>query len=295
MLEKYLKKEQLRWWLTKTTDEVFAHFHARTINPDDKLRRHIFIDNDSPVLMVCHIDHVRPIEDDPLCSDKRIVSRNLDDRLGCALLWQLANGPMKADILLTDLEEKGMSTAQHFITEKKYSWVVEFDRAGEDVVTYDIDNAEWKELLRGEGFTIGRGAFSDICSLDLPGTPCAMNIGIGYKHAHQDSSWACVAEMNRQVEKAIAFYGKYKDTYFQADELPPLAGYTGHAGSHGWHDWEEGLSYVTPLKRKKSTKNVWQCPVCESYMFEHQVGINGACVVCDIEQLVDVTKEMMEV
>lgn len=221
-MNKFLDK--LKFWM-QSTDTIFSYFADDVLGSKivaGKLSRNdrrIFIDNGSEILFVAHVDTVLPPKIKKRTKE-RLHASGLDDRLGCLLAYELGI-ELQADILLTDDEEKCRSTAQYHIS-KNYNWVVEFDRGGDDVVTYEIDNYEFQHALT-EYWDIGFGSYSDI--MDLPTLACCFNLGIGYQHAHSTDSYVDLKVLKQQLEKFRIFYQKYNGTKFIADKQPKT-GYT---------------------------------------------------------------------
>lgn len=207
-----LTKKKLRYWLSKT-DDLFADFRQFTLDGDDLTMRRVFIDRNSDVLFVAHLDTV--------CTPrlgkygkKRVYAAGLDDRLGALIASELSE-KLGADLLLTDLEENCMSTALYHDC-KKYNWIAEFDRDGGDAVTYDLDNKDFRDALDCY-FKPGFGSYSDICSLDT--AACCVNIGIGYKKAHNKRSYVVLKTMYEQVNAFIEFFVEHKSTAFEREKL----------------------------------------------------------------------------
>ena len=220
-----IDKKIMTYWLTPI-NRIFRDFKDNTLDYDNRLKRRIFIDNNSDVLLVAHLDTV--LKPRFLRHKKnKIYASGLDDRLGCMVAYRLA-AQLKADLLLTDLEESAKTTAKHHDC-KKYNWIAEFDRMGDDVVTYDCDNVEFRDVLK-EQWKIGFGSYSDISSLVTKA--CCVNVGIGYKNAHDKNSSVCLNTLSRQIDKFIAFFELHKNTSFERDETIRqrygVIGYTGN-------------------------------------------------------------------
>lgn len=206
----------LEYWL-KSPEKIFMDLQSSVLDWENPERNRIFIDKDADVLFVAHIDTVltpKYIRQRKTKSGivKRIYAHGLDDRLGCLIAYGLSK-ELDADLLICDNEEMCRSTGQ-FHNLKDYNWIVEFDRAGGDVVTYDLDNVEFREAL-SKYWHIGIGAFSDISQLET--LSCCMNIGIGYEFAHSRDSYVDVKTMRRQVARFRRFYEEYKDVKFVQD------------------------------------------------------------------------------
>ena len=201
---------KLRYWL-KPKQVIFDDFNGYVLDADDDKKHRIFIDRESDVLFIAHLDTV--IEPKFYYkTKKRIYATGLDDRLGCLLACELSQ-QLGADLLLTDHEESYESTAKYHDC-KNYNWIVEFDRYRDDVVVYDCGSKVFENAI-GEYWNIGFGSFSDICLLDTKS--CCMNLGIGYYNAHGKDSYVTIKQFYRQVEKFKLFYEKYKDVAFIRD------------------------------------------------------------------------------
>jgi hypothetical protein len=121
---------------------------------------------------------------------------------------------VKCDVLLTEGEEMGRSTASDFEAGKKYNWMFSFDRRGTDVVLYDYeDEDDWHDAIQNSSFKIGWGTFSDISSLRHLGV-CGMNVGTGYQFEHTDRCHAMLKDTLMMAYKFVNFWMKYKDTMF---------------------------------------------------------------------------------
>jgi len=123
---------------------------------------------------------------------------------------------IKVDVLLTDSEEIGQSTAQYFPETDYYNWTFSFDRAGLDVVLYDYETKALCDLLQGYGYNTGWGSFSDICSLRT-NTAC-MNFGVGYHYQHSYKCYAKMGDTEYAVDMFREFHNDYKDV--RLDHVP---------------------------------------------------------------------------
>lgn len=198
----------LNFWL-RPKDTLLIEFQDHILGADKTNR--IFIDRKSDILFVAHIDTVHTPELRKH-QNNRIWASGLDDRLGCAIAYELSKS-WNVDLLICDHEESGFSSGQHHEL-KEYNWIAEFDRSGGDVVTYDLENDEFTDCLK-EYFTIGWGTFSDLCLLKTKA--CCVNIGIGYKHDHSIDSFVDIGVLNNQLAKFRKFYHKNKTTKFVQD------------------------------------------------------------------------------
>lgn len=165
---------------------------------------------DSTVLGIAHLDTVR---DDPHFQAVRLGKKEtiihnaqLDDRMGVYIMLDLLPSiGVNCDVLLTDGEESGRTTAARFTTKKKYAWIFSFDRRGDDVVMYSYEDAATCDLVRGHGFRVGSGSFSCIermQSLEVKG----FNFGCGYHNEHNKMCYASLRETYKQVGKFRSFW-----------------------------------------------------------------------------------------
>lgn len=186
---------------------------TKTVNPSGL--KHFFLDRGSKILAVAHLDtvmenkkfHHRIMDN----GYERIESPSLDDRLGLwVLLFHLYD--LGYDILLTEGEETGDSTAQFFNEKggRNYNWMFSFDRKGMDVVCYQYDSPELTKKLEDSGFKVAIGSFSDITYLERLGIK-GMNFGVGYHNNHSDDAYALVHETLIMTGKFREFFEKYKE------------------------------------------------------------------------------------
>lgn len=192
---------------------------------DTKLGPLCYIDRGSDVLTVAHLDavgsktHFGHLH---FLGEKTIIfSPWLDDRLGVFIILDvLPRLGYNCDILLCTNEEKGESTAQFFEAPEGKHWryLAEFDRMGEDIVTYDYRVPEMNKALVAAGFSHpSHGAYTDIASLYHLGVG-AFNVGVGYESPH--TNW-CKAELEvtfRQLVRYLRFAEANAETTFPFEQ-----------------------------------------------------------------------------
>jgi hypothetical protein len=185
----------------------------------------IYQDNGADILAVAHLDYVDYTR--PRFQKHKVFCPQLDDRLGAwVILDLLPSLGLKYDVLLTDSEERGQSTAQYFKANKEYRWVFEFDRAGTDVVMYEFETPQLCDVLQDSGFEVGFGSFTDICELSDLGC-AAFNFGVGYYNQHTRQCYANLRHTARNVSKFLEFFNRYEDTRFEHDPIVPSMYRTG--------------------------------------------------------------------
>ncbi len=195
-----------------------------------------FKDNGSDILAVAHLDTV--VDHDrrfanlmDTAAGPVVYSGALDDRLGAyTILELLPKLGLQFDILLTVGEEKGKSTAAYFDTDKEYNWMIEFDRGGTDVVMYQYDDKELRDLVRASGATPQTGIFSDISYMDdleIKG----MNWGVGYRDYHGPRSHAFLNDYWEMIGYFLKFHEVNKDVYLPHDNTPKYHSSWGGSGN----------------------------------------------------------------
>jgi hypothetical protein len=194
--------------------------YGHVVNTPDG--RYFFKDNGSHILGIAHLDSVNNTDHFyKIVIDGQTVIYNaqVDDRLGAYILLELLPTiGITVDWLLTEGEEIGKSTARHFKTQKNYKWMFQFDRHGDDVVTYKYTETSFKNMLRKAGFNKWEwGAFTDICELGHLGCR-GFNVGIGYEAEHSKWASADMGILVAQVAKFANFYKKYGGVHIKYDE-----------------------------------------------------------------------------
>lgn len=194
-----LRNEMVKWMHPIETVMAKYSNSKKTFCEDNKIRRYWHIKNGScaDILLVAHSDTVQEPKINAVIED-RLYAAGLDDRLGMMLAFNIAKSRNGCDILITDEEECGKSTAE-LVPEKdleQYRLIIELDREGNDVVDYDLAD---KRLLKKIDRHVGIGSFSDICSLKNPKCSC-INMGIGYYDAHSKFSYCELKEVNLAIK-----------------------------------------------------------------------------------------------
>jgi ubiquinone/menaquinone biosynthesis C-methylase UbiE len=198
---------------------------------------YIYIDNGANILGVAHLDTVQDLKHFDVAEHEKgkvIHNAQLDDRLGAYLILKLLPElGVKADILLTEGEEVGRSTAKYFMSKKPYNWIFQFDRKGIDTVMYQYEDADTKKLLEKYKFMIGRGSVSDISYLESLGIK-AFNFGTGYYDNHGEHAHAVESDIKHNVKLFLKFYNDMKDT-----KLPhtPKSSEKSRGSSGMYDDW----------------------------------------------------------
>lgn len=192
---------------------------------------YVYKDRGSDILAVAHRDtvqHQRSFAQDGLT----IYAPQLDDRLGCHVILDLLID-LDYDILLTEGEESGQSTAQYFQTDKHYKWMFEFDRTGTDCVMYQFDTPYLRSCLSKSGIRPGNGSFSDIAYLGHLGCS-GINMGVGYYNYHSLEAYMRIDHLLEQVGLFRRFYQENKNTFFHFLHRCKTCGTTKNVGKTGF-------------------------------------------------------------
>jgi len=223
-------------------------------------RKHVYVDNGSPILLVAHVDTVQT----PRLNQDQCTGAGFDDRLGVCLAHKLVKEyPAIFDLLLTDFEESGGSTAAFFNPTHEYNLVVELDREGGDYVDYGLASDELHDLLASYGFTKGRGSYTDICS--MPQVECCkINVGIGTFNSHGKKSGYDKAVADLQIARLLSFIRDHHDTRFIGAHDLDDTGYLLIDGVAYYDDWCPGLSECRTCGDYVATEQLYdrECPDC---------------------------------
>jgi len=201
-------------------------------------------DNGARVLAVAHLDTV--------CQDRTttvadtaagpiVMSGALDDRLGAYVIAEmLPRLGLTYDLLFTEGEEQGMSTAQYFDPanhhDRTYDWVIEFDRGGTDVVLYQYEDDDLINLVEDTRARVSQGVFSDISYMGHLGVK-AMNWGVGYRDYHGPRGHAWLEDTFEMVGYYLDFHDTNVGTHLPHVKAPEpwysrsrtqTGGYHGH-------------------------------------------------------------------
>jgi hypothetical protein len=254
-------KRNLEWYCKASKTELWKYLESQGFTLKDG---YAFKDNDANVLAVAHLDvHEAVVRVQRVYQKQRniVFSPALDDRLGIFILLELLDH-LVMDILITDFEEVGKSTAQFFDTDKQYHWMLQFDRHGDDVVMYEYESDELTKALTDAGFKVGQGSYSDICWLNH--LDCAgFNVGTGYFLEHTAHSFADMRIVNSQVGLFVDFFNQNVDQYFGYTPFAEFAddiyweSYVMPEGSYDYYPIDDNPFNDTPY---------WQrCDYCDTY------------------------------
>lgn len=197
-----------------------THPHAQLYPHVPRGRQLIYINNNSPILGIAHLDAtmfpthfaVGDVSFKP--NHTCIFSPMVDDRLGVyTLLYLLPKLGINYDILLSEGEEVGDPTSRWFYTKKKYNWMFQFDRKGTDAVHYQFTAPNWLSALRKYFQRVNTGIFSDIAYMDHLNIQ-GVNVGTGYYDYTSQHAWASLDDLMDQTQRFKSFYDKYKDVKF---------------------------------------------------------------------------------
>ncbi len=260
----HLDIDKLDWWLNTSTDDIFQKHSDNAM-----IETHRFIyrkcPNPTDILIVAHLDTVQPLTGIVKRAGSKVYASGVDDRLGAYIAWDwMKDNGIDVDVLLTDHEEEGASTAEFFGLADSYNWIAEFDREGQDAVTYGLDSKAWLITLFRSGFNVRQGAFSDICFLDT--STCCVNIGNGMRRSHAIDSYFDMKDTQANLQRFCHLYDNFKKTEFVQKDLTigapmsrpddeDLMEYTG-----GYDVWDEDRSVVghtVSAPRPSDVQGIW--------------------------------------
>lgn len=226
--------------------EVLCEFYDDEIG-DFRVRHNpkfTYAPGDIPVMLVAHCDTVcyQPVMRIGACTANDGVSTAItnmdqaplgaDDRAGIFIILKLIAAGYRPHILLTTDEEiggGGALAAAEKIPVPDIKFILELDRMGSnDAAMYDCDNKEFKDMLRGYGFTPVSGTFSDICFFAPDWDIAAANLSVGYYHEHTPWEMLVIKEMENTIKVVMQILDnvdnfpyykfepcEYKPSYYQ--------------------------------------------------------------------------------
>lgn len=207
-------------WIATAQIDDFDQFGHRTDTPDGS---YVYIDRgpQAKILGIAHRDTVCPATHFSYDGrNNRIWTPTLDDRLGVMILMSVLPRFVdynQFDILLTEGEEQGRSTAKYFKTEKQYNWMFQFDRGGVDAVHYQYTDPDWLKAIKDLNCKIEGGSFSDIAYAEHLGV-CGVNVGCAYYQYHSKNAYCNLTESEDAVRRFANFFEKHKETKYEHDE-----------------------------------------------------------------------------
>ncbi len=221
--------------------EGFSYFHELGKVKTCSGGHYTYIDNGSNILAVAHLDTVMGYSGKKgkfKQFGRTVMSTELDDRLGVhILLNELPKLGIVCDILLTEGEEKGRSTAQFFTSEKQYNWMFQFDRHGLWPVLYEYESDDLCKKLFTAGFDyVDVGSFSDICSLNHLGC-VGINFGTGYEREHTYDCFAKLTTTERSILLFAQFYNMFKDEHMPYDAPVYSSGWKSPSYYDSYDEW----------------------------------------------------------
>jgi hypothetical protein len=236
----------------------------RTLGDVQDTKDGVLIYRDNPkakILAVAHLDSVLDLRHFYTIKERHdtyVINAQLDDRLGVfTLLDILPQLGIEYDLLLTEGEEVGHSTAAHFEASKDYKWMFSFDRRLNDVVMYEYESKELETPLKKAGFKIGLGSFSDICFLDHLGIR-GFNVGTGYTGEHTGICYASMSMLVSQVQKFSKFYRDNQDVEYPYTPIPKTVSYGMPS------KWYADVCYLCNkvAPRGEEINDIWVCDEC---------------------------------
>lgn len=259
---------------------------------------YLYKDNGANVLAVAHLDVAIGISK-VTKSKNTIYSTTLDDRLGVfTILHVLPYLGINVDWLFTTGEESGQSTADGFVTDKQYNWIVEFDRRGKGAVHYQYGSDDWCNTLEAYFQPVESGTFTDICDLDHLGCK-ALNVAIGYYNEHTTNHHMSVKDYVNQLNTFAQFYRDNCGIHFPHDEDNPEYG-RGYRQYKSWYyDYEsidkddvwDSYTYSSTHSKNNNKTAAERCLFCDcerspftsSAMYESLRDEYGSTFICDYD------------
>ena len=196
-------------------------------------------------------------------NDTLVFSPELDDRLGAYLILDyLPAIGIVADVLLTDHEEIGQTTARDFEPSKHYNAIVELDRGGTDAVFYQYGGGDLEERA-SDFFPIGNGSHSDISGMEHCGCEC-VNVGIGFNNAHTEWCNASLGTVRKQMSALADFLTSIDGEVFpyEPQEYEYMGDDSFSRGDY-WRDlYDGGTVCPSCLREVREVSDTERGPMC---------------------------------
>lgn len=220
---KKINKKLLNYCLTTPTNSIFNDLIVpgsikKVFQPMNTDKRHMWFISEKPAkhLLVAHLDAVTDLDNKTYIKKDVLMNKGLDDRLGLYTCLYLQAKYQCFDILLTDNEETGQSTAQHFSC-PDYNFIIEFDKAGiEEFVMYDTSDDLGEAIIESTGYIEGFGSYSDIA--DISTDTASVNWCICYREYHTKNSHVLISEYMQSISDFELFFSENKDNRFYKNE-----------------------------------------------------------------------------
>lgn len=279
-------------------------------------RNYIVAIGSIPVGLVAHMDTVFPRPAKNIYYDrvKNVLwsSEGLgaDDRAGVFSVMKIIQKGYKPTIIFTLGEESGGIGAYDLVEDSpfapaKMKYLIELDRQGEDdCVFYKCNNASFKEYVKGFGFNLEIGTFTDISILCPNWKICGVNLSIGYEDEHTYSEILHVDWMYRTIKNVC--------NMLDAIESAPIFEWVGGGNPYGEFNWKAAYGYndclcgychkelsdydlyavMTPDKHYKEfcidclTRYCMWCPECGEPYIDDQ-DRSGLCYKCREDSIND--------
>lgn len=230
--------------------EDFARMKGAVLEGKGK-RRHIYINRGSNVLGVAHLDTVQEKNPYFWMNHTFIQCPFIDNRLGAwVILKGMPDMGFMPDILLTEGEERGQSTARSFTPPegKTYNWTFSFDRMNDDVALYGY-LTKMAPIIKPYGLEGTHGSYSDIRDLEHLGC-LGMNVGCGMRNYHSDRAHAYLPHLVVNMRKVRHFAHDYADVHLPFVK-PKWEGNTIFRGNEMYY----GDEYWEPRSRGSGSEN----------------------------------------
>ena len=181
-----------------------------------------------PVLLIAHTDTVHdhpPKEiyyDDINGSLLSPTGLGADDRAGVFAILELIK-KHECDVLFTSFEEKGSQGAKQFLIDydknPRYKMLVQLDNPGENgAMFYDNQAEDFQDFILSFGFVRAYGKSSDIKFIAPQWNVNAVNLSVGYYHAHKKYEKLNLKHLEQTITKVEQLLSKPVPLY-QAGEL----------------------------------------------------------------------------
>ena len=237
---------------------------------------YLYSPGEIPMMMVAHLDtvHKNPVETICKSKDGRFLMSpegiGGDDRCGVYIALE-ASSRIRPSLLFTYDEEIGGLGVGKFCKDYRgldlgVKFIIEFDKAGNDVVTYyDQDAPEFMEFVEeNTEYEPTYGSYSDIVDLYEEFEVACGNFSAGYENQHTKYETIDMLGVERGIENAVKL-GELSEH----EDVPYFKSKTMYSGNNYAYfdsyyddivaaaiviDWDSGEEYMISLPEHHSDK-----------------------------------------
>jgi len=233
--------------LIADTNDMFALICSKLDLSDAKVYsdnlNYLYLDFGSDTVLMSHTDTIPRSNEFQIYENNGIIRAydsvlGADDRAGIYAIVRLLNSGIKANVLITNFEERGGLGAIQFLKDnlnliQDQKLIISFDREGLDqFVCYHSCDQDLRAILQTFGFRENQGTYSDCLDVSEATNIHHINLSVGYYLQHTKNEYLNIAALDNWL---IPQYKQLID-YIQDDNVFYSAFITQQLEQDDW-DW----------------------------------------------------------